>query len=103
MAEMKKFKKKLSIFIIQKVLHLISTVKISQTLIAKTLKKKKKKKKQYDPQKLKLFCYHVQNTIAQIDERHHRVFHEHVRYSMLLRMCISLTKAISKVLSILKE
>ena len=38
MAEKKKFKKKLSFFIIQKVLHPISMVKISQTLIAKTLK-----------------------------------------------------------------
>ena len=93
MAEMKKFKKKLSIFIIQKVLHLISTVKISQTLIAKTFKKKTVRST-----KVEAFLLP-----AQIDERHHRVFHEHVRYSMLLRMCISLTKAISKVLSILKE
>ncbi len=94
MAEMKKFKKKLSIFIIQKVLHLISTVKISQTLIAKTFKKKKTVRST----KVEAFLLP-----AQIDERHHRVFHEHVRYSMLLRICISLTKAISKVLSILKE
>ncbi len=51
MAEMKKLKKKLSIFIIQKVLHPISAVKISQTLIAKTLKNSTIHKS------WKLFCY----------------------------------------------